>query len=788
MFLNELSLSEKEMEGENQGAERVSDASGSAKIALKGFQPRLYQETIFSTASTKNTLIVLPTGLGKTAIALMLAVQRLNSFPNSKIVMLSPTKPLAEQHLKSFKRFITLPEEQMAVFTGLMSPEKRQALWKKVRFVSSTPQGLENDAISNKIDISEVSLLIFDEAHRAVGDYSYAFIAGAYEKRAKFPRILALTASPGSTAEKIKEVCKNLSIEAVEIRSESDPDVKPYVQNIDIEWVNVELTPEFLQVVKYLKDCFNSKIDDLNRLGYLGKIPASIGRKDLIMLQGNLHSKLAAGEKDYEAMQCISVIAQAMKVQHALELIETQGIQQLREYFEKLQEDSESTKVKAVKNLVADANFKSAIAKTRIIIEKGLDHPKVAKLNEIILSEVSKKKTIKIIIFTQYRDSATRIIEELSKIPEVTPNMFVGQAKRKNTGMNQKEQKAMLEKFSNGDFNTLVATSIGEEGLDIPQVDIVVFYEPVPSAIRTIQRRGRTGRQEAGRVIMLVTKNTRDEIYRWSAFYKEKRMKSTLSDLKTSLSLSGYLAASRKEENEKRDENARLSEFNPEGQAIKMIVDCREKGSLLLRELSNQGVYIVLENLDTADYVLSSRVAAEIKRVPDFVDSIIDGRLLSQLKSLKESYERPIIIIEGEEDIYSARKIHPNAIRGMLATIAVSYGIPILPAKTFRESAALLSVIARREQINEGRDFQMHSEKHRETEDGQQEYVVSSLPGIGADLARELLCEFGTVGKVFSATEEELKKVNLIGDKKARAVRKIIEEEYKGASKGRLLQ
>jgi Fanconi anemia group M protein len=777
------------MEGENQGSEAVANSSCSSdKISIRDFQPRLYQETIFSTASQKNTLVVLPTGLGKTAIALMLACQRLNSFPNSKVVMLSPTKPLAEQHLKSFRRFLSIPEEQTAVFTGLMSPEKRQALWKKVRFISSTPQGLENDAISNKIDLSEVSLLIFDEAHRAVGNYSYTFIAGAYQKRAKFPRILALTASPGSTADKIKEVCSNLFIEAVEIRSESDPDVKPYVQKIDVEWVTVELPPDFLQVRKYLTDSFTSKIEALNKLGYIGRVPLSIGRKELLILQGNLHAALAAGQKDYEAMQSISIIAQAMKVQHALEMLETQGIYQLTEYFEKLEADAESTKIRAVKNLMADPNFRSAIAKSRIIIEKGADHPKIGKLNEIILAEVSRKRNVKIIIFTQYRDSATKIISELSKIPGVSPKMFVGQAKKKDTGMSQKEQKAMLESFSKSEFNTLIATSIGEEGLDIPQVDIVIFYEPVPSAIRTIQRRGRTGRQEAGRVIMLVTKNTRDEIYRWSAFHKEKRMKSTLEELKRSLSLQGYLATGNNEKNEAAGKNATLSEFNPEGERIKMIVDCREKGSLLLRELSNQGVYLVLENLDIADYILSSRVAVEIKRVPDFVDSIIDGRLLLQLKSMKESYEIPIVIIEGEEDIYSARNIHPNAIRGMLATVVVSYGIPIIQTRNFRETAALLSVIARREQINEGRDFQMHTEKHQSSKQAQQEYIVSSLPGIGADLSRELLFNFGSVGKVFSASEEELKKVKLIGDKKAKVIRKIIDEEYKGASKGRLLQ
>jgi len=763
------------MEGEN--------SSEGAKVSIRDFQPRLYQEAIFATAAQKNTLVVLPTGLGKTAIALMLAAHRLSTFPNSKVVMLSPTKPLAEQHLKSFLRFLTISEEDAAVFTGLMSPDKRAELWKKVRIVSSTPQGLENDIISGRIDLSDVSLLVIDEAHRAVGNYSYGFIANQYVQKAKFPRILALTASPGSTPESIMEVCKNLFIESVEIRSENDPDVKPYIQKMEFEWVSVELPQKFLEVKKLLNDCFSSKIEAVNKLGISERISPSISKKELLLIQSALHAQLSLGEKNFEAMQAVSLLAEAMKIQHALELLETQGMRQLIEYFDKLEGEAESTKIRAVKNLVSDPKFKEAIAKARQMLEDGLEHPKLAKLSEIISSEIRKKPSVKIIIFTQYRDSASRIIQELSAIEGASPKMFVGQAKKKDTGMSQKEQKAMLESFSKGDFNILVATSIGEEGLDIPQVDIVIFYEPVPSAIRTIQRRGRTGRHEAGRVIILITKNTRDEMYRWSAFYKEKKMKNTLQELRNTLSLKGYI--SRKENS---DNDLKLSDFNPEGIIIRMRADAREKGSMLLRELSNAGIQITLENLDIADYVLSERVAVEIKRIPDFINSILDGRLLSQLKNLSASYERPLIILEGSDDLYSVRNIHPNAVRGMLATITVGYGIPIIQTKNFRETAALLIMIARREQLNDSSDFQSHPEKRKESEQEQQEYIVSSLPGVGNDIARELLHHFGSVRNVFNASENELKEVNLVGEKKARAIRHIIDSEYAGASKKQMLK
>ncbi|VVB80937.1 ATP-dependent RNA helicase SrmB [uncultured archaeon] len=237
---------------------------------LRGFTPRLYQETILATAAMKNTLVVLPTGMGKTGVALLLAAQRLSQYPQSKILILAPTKPLAEQHLETFKKALELPEEKFVLFTGEVAPEKRAEIWQTAQIIFSTPQGLENDIIGNKIDISKVSLLVFDEAHRATGDYSYVFLAKQYQRKADWPRILALTASPGSDTTTIEEVCNNLGIEAVEIRTEKDPDVEPYVQPIDIEWKKVELPEEFKKVQRLLQQCIKSKIEQLKQYGIKG--------------------------------------------------------------------------------------------------------------------------------------------------------------------------------------------------------------------------------------------------------------------------------------------------------------------------------------------------------------------------------------------------------------------------------------------------------------------------------------------------------------------------------------
>ena len=142
---------------------------------------------------------------------------------------------------------------------------------------------------------------------------------------------------------------------------------------------------------------------------------------------------------------------------------------------------------------------------------------------------------MKIIVFTQFRDSASHIAKNLNKIKGINAKVFVGQAKREGSGMSQEEQKKMIEEFSLGEMNVLCATSIGEEGLDIPEVNAVIFYEPVPSAIRAIQRAGRTARLMKGKLIILITKKTRDEAYYYISRLKEKKMHSAIDEIKKQL-------------------------------------------------------------------------------------------------------------------------------------------------------------------------------------------------------------------------------------------------------------
>jgi Fanconi anemia group M protein len=307
----------------------------------------------------------------------------------------------------------------------------------------------------------------------------------------------------------------------------------------------------------------------------------------------------------------------------------------------------------------------------------------------------------------------------------------------------------------------MVMTSVGEEGLDIPSVDLVVFFEPVPSAIRSIQRKGRTGRLAEGKVIVLATQGTRDEAYKWSSFRKEKNMYSHLKTLKKEMPLL--------------EPQKTLQEYKEE---VTIYADHREKNSRALKYLIDKGVKLELKQLEVADYILSDNVGVEIKTVPDFVNSILDGRLLEQLKDLKYNFKNPLLIVEGEEDLYSVRNVHPNAIRGMLATVVTTFGIPVLTTKTSPETAELLISIAKKEQ-EKGGSFSAHSEKRGVSLQEQQEYFVSSLPQIGGKLARELLEHFGTPQKIVNASEEELRKVEKIGEVKAKKLKEMFEKEYR---------
>jgi len=520
---------------------------------LENILPREYQEGISKICVEKNCLVVLPTGLGKTLIALMLAIERMKAFPGEKVIFLAPTKPLAEQHLNYFKKHLPELFGEMQLFTGYVTPEKRKEIWQTADIIFSTPQCVANDLKKRLYDLKDVCLLIEDEAHRCVKNYDYTYVAKKYMEQAFHQRILGLTASPGSETKRIREICDNLSIEAVELRTRESPDVKSYLQELKFEKISLRLSPEFLKIRASLLKLFYDYVGELrNRKVFFGR-PT---KTELLKLQKNLFSSISKGNKGYNMLLASSVCAQAIKIQHALGLLETQTLFGFNKYLRELFRKAAKKESKGVVRLVSKPEFNYAFVKSNELLAEGMEHPKILILTEIIEKEreEGKNKGFKIIVFTQFRDTAKKIKESLEKIQGINPNIFVGQGTRTSSkteaakankgikelekvpGMNQKEQKKILDKFRSGEINTLVATSIGEEGLDIPEVNTVIFYEPVPSAIRAIQRAGRTARLKKGKLIILITKDTRDEAYFYISKSKEKKMHSAIKSIKEALS------------------------------------------------------------------------------------------------------------------------------------------------------------------------------------------------------------------------------------------------------------
>ena len=395
---------------------------------LQGITPREYQEKILKTCLEKNCLVVLPTGLGKTLIALMLVIERMKKFPLEKIVFLAPTKPLVEQHLASFKKHLPELFADMQLFTGKIKAEQRKKIWQTADIIFSTPQCVGNDLKKNLYNLENVSLLIEDEAHRCVKNYSYNFVAQKYKSQAQNPRILALTASPGSDTNKIKEICKNLAIEEVELRTRESEDVKHYLQELKFEKIIVGFPPELEEIRLILLKIFNQYVEELKKRRVLWGPASKIG---LINLQKKIMATLARGNKSWNYMLGASACAQAIKLQHALELLETQTLHSFDKYMKNLFSQAAKRQSKGVVKLVAKPEFNFAYTSSNELLLKNFEHPKLDKLIEIIEKEKSQNKNIKIIVFAQFRDTTAAIAKKLNQLKGINAKIFVGQTKKK---------------------------------------------------------------------------------------------------------------------------------------------------------------------------------------------------------------------------------------------------------------------------------------------------------------------------------------------------------------------
>jgi Fanconi anemia group M protein len=564
-------------------------------IYERSIESRAYQKNIAESAFDKNALVILPTSLGKTIIAIMLTARTLYTYRRKRVMVVAPTRPLVLQHMKSFFSVLKLSQDKIAEITGKTPPLPRTAIWNNrgIRLVFATPEVIRNDLQDNRLSLNDFSLLVIDEAHRAVKDYAYTTIASQYVNQSEHPVILAMTASPGSDVKRIHDVCKNLFIEHIEYRTEEDMDVKPYINSINVNWQWVSLNSEYYYIRSILKDMLNDKLRWLFQHEFLRKRGGIrwIFKRDLIDIGAEIRYNLELSQEETRASLYFALMQQslALTLLYCVELIESQGAASLRAFLDRIEKDSNTFSSnsnnirgrgsgKTQKSLINDPRIKEI---RTLINTLKIEHPKVKYLIEILRGKMQEQfvkqhqqslvqtddnddnninnknhkvkkfdhsnsiinttipteynDTMGAIIFTQYRDTARHIVDILNS-NNITASRFVGQAKKEgDIGMKQEEQAQMLEAFRRGEFSVLVATSIAEEGLDIPEVDLVIFYEPIPSEIRYIQRRGRTGRRSSGSVIILAAKDTIDERHLNASKRRIEKMNQTLSTIESVL-------------------------------------------------------------------------------------------------------------------------------------------------------------------------------------------------------------------------------------------------------------
>jgi Fanconi anemia group M protein len=728
-------------------------------IKNRRIRARSYQMNISLTAIKGNTLVVLPTGLGKTVIALLVAAERLR-MGKGVCVFLAPTKPLVEQHYNFFKDCMNIDPGLIAIWTGETPVAKR--VFTDYQLVFATPQLFRNEILKGNVQLSRVGLIAFDEAHRAKGNYAYITIAQRYASECPSSLILGLTASPGSRREDIEELMRNLAIKNLEFRTRDDRDVAPYVKRIEYHLIPVPLSPLVKEARLLVQSFINNQINQALKVFPWEKRPSNF--TEITEMVNAIRSRPFLDKP--ELVEALKNLARARYLITALERLDLLGPKYFLQFINRVVERTRKPGApKYLSQIIADKRILDAVELLRL----QKDNAKLSKLVELSKKEL-ESGVRRIIVFASYRAASRDIEKELSSVEGLKVTRLVGQASKiGDRGQSQREQDEVLSRFKRGEFNVLVATQVGEEGLDISSSDTVVFYDNTPSGIRFVQRVGRTGRNAPGKVYILYFQDTRDEQYLWIARRRERKMLEEMRMIQS-------------QNESKKESNYALTKFIPLSGAgedkVSIIVDNRESACPVVNELARLGARITFSQLEVGDYVLSERVCVERKTVNDFTSSIIDSRLFQQAKLLAGSYEIPILLIEGRDVYAPLSNIRPSAIRGAIAALITGYKTVLLWSRDAKESAELIYAIALREQKELKKHLQVRGEKKPETVADQQAFLLSGLPLVERATAIKLLKYFKTPLRVFNASEQDLQQVEGIGDIKARKIREVLTKEF----------
>ena len=465
-------------------------------------EARAYQLEAADEALTGSTMLVLPTAAGKTVVAWMVIAERLQSTTGWALVI-APTVALVEQHLRGLVPVLQ-GIEPISV-TGKNPVAKRVDLWGSSRVIVATPQVVRNDIERRSLDLAECSLLVVDEAHHATGEHAMAQVGEMYHSQSSNPLVFATTASPGSRKDLVREVCTRLGIERIHLRPSDDPMLADHLAGLELQEIRVVVPGEIRELAEPLVLWQRGIVERQRRLGrYV--MPGAISHAGLSNAMDRAQTAISRGESN--AYQSVSQIATAMRLHHLINHLLSQGCAASREFLLRLSSGDRST-TKSTRGFLRDPRVSGLISSLEEMDEM---HSKVGAVRRLVRERLRRDSNSRVIVFATFRDTVSALEIAISDLKDARPVRFVGQSSREGSeGLTAKQQVERLDEFRDGSANVLVATSVGEEGLDIPSADLVIFYEPVTSEIRTIQRRGRTGRHREGEVVVLIAEETRDE-------------------------------------------------------------------------------------------------------------------------------------------------------------------------------------------------------------------------------------------------------------------------------------
>lgn len=480
---------------------------------------RDYQFNIVQRGLFNNLLVALPTGLGKTFIAATIMLNWFRWTTDAQIVFVAPTKPLVAQQVEACFNIAGIPRSYTTMLTGGVSPALRSEEWKDKRVFFMTPQTLLNDLKHGYADPKKLVLLVVDEAHRATGAYAYVEVVSFLRRFNQSFRVLALTATPGADVESVQKVVDGLDISRVEIRTENSMDICSYVHQRSIEKHVFQNSDEMEMCMELYSQALQPLVSTVAGLNaYWSSNP-----RDLTPFGCQQAKKkwfMEAGRNANQGVKATvhTVFAILASISHGMDLLKYHGMGPFYVKLKEFKEESQKTKSKYKKQVLDSEPFKKLMVRLQgwVTDDNFVGHPKLDFLQQVILDHFvnagngdnvdgAPPSQTRIMVFAHFRDSA----EEISRIlkrhqPMIRPRVFVGQSTGKNSeGMSQKDQLEVIEHFKKGTFNTLIATSIGEEGLDIGEVDLIICYDSKASPIRMLQRMGRTGRKRQGKIVML---------------------------------------------------------------------------------------------------------------------------------------------------------------------------------------------------------------------------------------------------------------------------------------------